>query len=300
MAPSDHQAAFVLVAFLAAFALAAPARGQETLPIFIEFDFGQVKRLKDSPSAAATERKVAQEVAKRFKLKAYQEWFPWDFRAGTPDDFPKIKFILVEDPKMTKWELHIQAFKENGALPEKLGTLSRIVSKPGDREILRRTPRSEEFPGKVCEWLESRFLLPDSGRELQRLMKAVAPLGECRVLAREGDPKTATEAEGTLELDWDKYQYLSQSTFTVLCQEEDQTWIELGSEGGRKPGRYERDGRKGIGIALLHKSWNNKEILDYLPRLGPLSKHSRGRVYLEKYVQYRGGTQSSGWQGTDQ
>ena len=165
---------------------------------------------------------------------AYQEWFPWEFRTERSRDCPTIKLVLIEDVNMTKWEMRIQALRDDGGLPENLGPLTRIVSEPGERELIGRTPRSEEFPNKVSEWLKARFLLPDSGRELQRIMKAVAPLGECRVLSNRGLPKDVDEAEGTLQLDWTKYQYLSQSVFTVVCREDDQTWIELGSEGRQK------------------------------------------------------------------
>src|SRR5262249_30346690 len=152
------------------------------------------------------------------------------------------------------------AFKENGAVLDKDGQISRIVRPPGDSAVRGWTPSSPGFPDQVVEWLESKFLLPDSGRELQRLMRAVAPLGEWRVLARQGIPQRVDEAEGVLQLDWEKFQHLSQSIFTVVCQARDRSLVELLSEGQKKPGEYELAGRKGMGIALKHKQWNHVAI----------------------------------------
>jgi hypothetical protein len=276
------------------------AFGQEPLPVFVEFDFGRVTPLKNSPTAAEYERKVAETVAICFTQPPHREFFPWRIQAGSSTSFPKIKLTLVEDPRMTRWELRVEAYKENGGLTDKVLPLQRIVSEPGDLEIRRgkrRTPRSEEFPKKVKDWLESRFLQPGSREDLQRLMMAVAPLGDCLVLARAGTPRGVDEAEGVLELDWDNFMHLSNSRFIVICEEKDRSHAELGSNGDLKPGEFELSGRKGLGIAIKHKTWNNREIVGFLPRLDQLST---GRVYLEKYIPWRGMPRPFGARATDQ
>jgi hypothetical protein len=276
------------------------AFGQEPLPVFVEFDFGRVTPLKNSPTAAENERRVAETVALCFTQPAHREFFPWRIQAGNSTSFPKIKLTLVEDPRMTRWELRVEAYKENGGLTDKVLPLQRIVSEPGDLELRRgrrRTPRSEEFPGKVKDWLESRFLRPDSRADLQQLMMAVAPLGDCLVLARAGTPRGVDEAEGVLELDWERFQHLSKSRFIVVCEEKDRSRVELGSEGAEKPREFELLGRKGLGIAIKHKTWNDNEIVSFLPRLDQLST---GRVYLEKFNGLRGMPPRFGMRVTDQ
>lgn len=300
MAPK-HPGVLWLIVALTGTVPSSPAFGQQPLPVFVEFDFGQVKRLKNHPKSAEMELAIAERAVESFKKAAYQEFFPWIFRAGKALDFPKLKLILVEDQRMTKWELHIETFKENGTAPDENCRLSRIVSEPGQLELVRRTPRRGEFPSVVSEWLESHFLRPDSGRELHRLVKAVAPLGDCRVLSKPEIPRNLDQAEGVLLLDWDKFRYLSKSEFLVVCQEKDKALVELVSVGERKPCEYElkfvQPRRKGLGIAVKHTKWNDAEIgLDCLPKFVELSS---GRVYIKKYLTFFG-LPTSALQATDQ
>jgi hypothetical protein len=271
------------------------ASAQEPLPLFLAFDFGHVKPLKQNPKAGKTAQAVAESVVECFKRRAHQKFFPWNFKTGGGSDYPKIKLILVEDAALTRWELRIEAYDENGGLADRV--LQRCVSLPGDLELRRRTPRSDEFPGKVTDWLESYFLQPESRQGLQRLMMSVAPLGDCHILARNGIPKQVVEAEGVLELDWGRFQHLSGSVFTVICADNNRARVELGSEGEERPCEFNVQGRQGLGIALRHKTWNKREILDYLPKLNQLTT---GRVYLEEFKGLRGLPARFGMRATDQ
>ena len=274
---------FLLVILMAGMTSCLSAKGQEPFPVFLEFDFGRVGPLKDNPEAPKNELKIAKCAIDCFKEPAHQEYFPWNMRVGAAESFPKIRIVLVEDPHFTKWALCIEGYKENGALTDKVLPLQRIVTEPGDLELRRgklRTPLNNEFPGKVSEWLKLRFLSPELRPELQRLIMAVAPLGDCLVLAHKELPKCVDDAEGVLQLDLERIQYLYKSTFTVVCEACDKSQIELGSVGGETPAEYELSGRKKLGLSLKHKTWNDKDIHSYLSRLVHLCK---GRVYLERF-----------------
>jgi hypothetical protein len=101
-----------------------------------------------------------------------------------------------------------------------------------------------------------------------------------------------------MELVCEIFQHLSKSQFTVVCEEKDRSHVELGSEGAEKPREFELPGRKRlVGIAIKHKTWNDREIVSFLPRLDQLST---GRVYLEKYNALRGMPPRFGMRVTDQ
>jgi hypothetical protein len=293
---------FLLVTAMAGMVSCAAALGQEPLPVFVEFDFGDVELLKKNPKAEQTALKVAEAVVECLKKADHREYFPWKIEAKPGAGLPKIRLKLVVDSNITKWELRIEAFKEKGGLLDEL-SLQRIVSEPGDLELRRgngerRMPLMGEFPGLVSKWLESRFLRPGSQREFQSLMKAVAPLGDCRVLVRAGVPKALADVEGVLQLDWYKFRHLSQSSFTVFCQEKNQALVNLDSVGESKPAEYLLAGQKTLGIAVIHKKWNGQDInLGWLPKFVQLST---GRVYLEEYVGLRGLPPAGGLQATDQ
>jgi hypothetical protein len=105
------------------------------------------------------------------------------------------------------------------------------------------------------------------------------------------------EAEGVLELDWWKFRHLSGSIFSVICEDNNRARVELGSEGEERACEFNVQGRRGLGIALRHKTWNKREILDYLPKLNQLTA---GRVYLEEYKASRVLPAWFGMRATDQ
>jgi hypothetical protein len=302
MAPD--RARVVLFVFALAGAAASPpsALGQGPLPVAVEFDFGQIARFKNHPKAADTELAVAKELLSRLKSAAYGPYFPWQFQPGKARGMPRITFTLFEDAKRTTWTLHARSLREDGSASRKVEPLTRIVTKPGDLELLEGVPLLKTLPNKVGEWLDAHFLEPDSGQGIQKLVQAVAPLGECRILRSPDVPKSLDDAEGVLELDWDQYSYLSKSVFSVFCQDKNKSLVELVSVGGRKPGEYDLPpgaaGRKGLGIAVKHKKMNDAEISPAdLPKLHDLSA---GRVYLEEYSAYTGPPPTSRFQATDQ
>jgi hypothetical protein len=288
-----------VVIFIVALALSLPAKGQEPLPVFVVFDFGHVGPLKKNPTAAQTESSIATCVVECLKDPAHHEYFPWDMRVGSIDTYPKIKVLLVEDPNWTKWELRIEAYTESGALTDRILPLQRIVADPGELELRlgRRTPQSKEFPGIVSEWLKSRFLEPNLRPQLQRLIMAVAPLGDCSVLTSERVPLRVDDAKGVLQVDWEKVRYLYKSSFTVVCEAKDKSLVELGSEGDETPVEFDLSGRKKLGLMLKHKTLNNIEISKCLSRLLQLGK---GRVYLENFKFARGLPPGGRVQVTDQ
>jgi hypothetical protein len=271
-----------ITALLAGFASVSTTDAEQPLSVFVEFDFGSITRLKSHPKSAEAKSAVARKVIETFKKPAYWKHLPWDFRVGEAR-YPKLRITLVEDARRTRWELYNEVYDGAGTL---IAHISSIVSEPGDLEIVRSTPRLDQLPDKVSEWVEVRFLRPDSGRKLHDFLKPVAPLGRGLVLIKPDALRSADQAEGIILLDWEPYKVLSKSVFTAVCPMEGESPVKLLSVGTGKMYSYCKSNNKEQrhnGMLVRHMKWEDAPINE--SHISRFRRLNFGDFFIETYIE---------------